>query len=265
MASAVRALWTVYDRKNDNAIVIADATSEECARAMGIAISTFYSARYEGAKNPETRWKIVCTGRTGGSVSAMEVEKVEEPTRKFSYQSLGEPLYKPPRTDGKKKRGRKKVEELDLTSMCAAEAKLRGVSYGQFVAMLRDREITAEQFFAPVLCTEKPDFVPERKRSQNGRLYTSRKKPMVCAICGKTYLGGKGSRTCGDAECKYQLSLVRKERYRNSVDMQEKICPVCGKPYRRKRTAVTCGSPYCMNKWRRTRERERSKRGKEQG
>lgn len=220
MASAVRALWTVYDRKNDNAIVIENATSEECARAMGIAISTFYSARYEGAQNPGIRWKIVCTGRTDKSVSASreaEKEKEKEPPRKFAYPSLGDPLYTPPRAEGKKKRGRKKAEAPDLTSLCAAEAKLRGVSYGQFVAMLRDREITPDQFFAALLSTDKPDFVPQQKRSQNGRRYTSRKKPMVCAICGKTYLGGKGSRTCGDAECRYQKRLRREKRYRDNL------------------------------------------------
>lgn len=61
-------LYTVYDNKTDFPVVV-DGTSEECARAMGIAFRTFqsYVSLAKKGKQPK-RWEILVVGRVWGKV-----------------------------------------------------------------------------------------------------------------------------------------------------------------------------------------------------
>lgn len=62
-------LYTVYDNKTDFPVVV-DGTSEECARAMGIAFSTFlsYVSRAKMGRKTPKRWEILVVGRVWGKV-----------------------------------------------------------------------------------------------------------------------------------------------------------------------------------------------------
>ena len=52
-------LYTVYDNKTDFPVIV-DGTSEECARAMGITLSTFY--KFISYKKTD-KWFIIFEGK----------------------------------------------------------------------------------------------------------------------------------------------------------------------------------------------------------
>lgn len=54
-------LYTVYDNKTDMPVII-DGTAKKCAKAMGMALSSFYSAVTHSKTGKIKRWYIESVG-----------------------------------------------------------------------------------------------------------------------------------------------------------------------------------------------------------
>jgi predicted nucleic acid-binding Zn ribbon protein len=122
-----------------------------------------------------------------------------------------------------------------------AEARAMGLSYGKYMALVRDGLIRTEIAPEPAKDTKKetkPKHEPEYELGT-----------VACAICGKEFpMRTRRSRTCGPA-CRAKLNLQRcRERYRrmNGGCDQKKECSVCGKVFIPKRM----GTLYCTDKCR---------------
>ena len=57
-------LYTVYDNKTDFPVIVS-AEDKDCARAMGIAVSTFrsYVSRAEMGRRTPKRWEVLVVDR----------------------------------------------------------------------------------------------------------------------------------------------------------------------------------------------------------
>lgn len=58
-------LYTVYNNKTDMPVII-DGTAEECAKAMGIKVSSFYPAVTRTKKGQQKKWYIDSVGVARG-------------------------------------------------------------------------------------------------------------------------------------------------------------------------------------------------------
>lgn len=127
---------------------------------------------------------------------------------------------------------------MDLISLRNAEARKLGLSYGKYMALVRDGLIRTEIAPEPAKGAKGAKDAKEETEPEY-ELGTA-----VCAICGKEFpMRTSKSRTCGP-ECRAELNRQRnRERYRrkNQGCDPKKECNVCGRIFIPKRM----GTLYC--------------------
>lgn len=229
-------LWTVISNDTGETVIEA-GTMVQCAEAMHMNVRSAYRAKFDVDHGLNHKWTFI---------PAAEPVRIEPPEsapvqhRKLPLPGIG-PVHAQIAAPVKIRGKRTVYDNPDLMSLCAREAKARGISYGTLMGMFNERGIKPEEFFATTM------IQAEKKRVGRKRDCRSRKTEIkTCVVCGNEFLGDKRAKTCGQS-CSAELAETRQARYlaQKAAENPERICAICGKPFRPFRGAVTCEDMGC--------------------
>ncbi len=235
MGNRATALWKVIN--NDTGEVVIDGgTMVECAEAMKMNVRSAYRAKFDWEHGLQRKWTFALSERPKAPeppAPAIHRRKLPLPDIGPVHAQIAEPV----KTKGK----RTVYDKPDLMSLCAREAKARGISYGTLMGMFRERGIKPEEYFATLMIRA------EGQRVGRKRDYRSRKTEVKkCEWCGNEFLGDKRTKTCSPG-CAAEMTDTRQAIYYGErMDAKaDKICTICGKPFRPYKGATTCRDMDC--------------------